>query len=77
MTNPTPALAAVLALLPCPFCGGKAKLLDHRKYKDMDEILVECQECGATTEPSTGPYSDPDTAAARWNRRAPGGAMND
>jgi len=50
------------SLLPCPFCGGDARLID-----DLVVAFVECSHCGATG--STSSYHS--GAIAVWNRRAP------
>ena len=44
----------VAALLPCPFCGGKAKLITDTHGPDF----VNCVECGVAVHPDM------------WNRRA-------
>lgn len=43
-------------LLPCPFCGGKAKLKNNHICKDMsfgiiyNEIYVSCENCNCQTK---------------------------
>ncbi len=53
-------------LLPCPFCGGEARIEQHEKGK----WLAFCGDVyGCGTE---GWYeSTPEEAIAAWNRRAP------
>jgi Lar family restriction alleviation protein len=51
-------------LLPCPFCGGKAHLVD------MGDAYVDCTTCGA--EGSWNSLGDTVAAIAAWNRRASG-----
>ena len=68
-------------LLPCPFCGGEAKLHDglinivpvideYGAYIDADlegtPAWVECTACGAAADG----FDDADEAVAAWNRRA-------
>lgn len=51
------------ALLPCPFCGGAARLVKWIR----PEKWVDCTECEAE-----GPVADtPEGAIAAWNRRVP------
>lgn len=48
-------------LKPCPFCGGKAILLDT-----VDgEYYVKCKKCGI----STPAWVRAETSMNRWNRR--------
>jgi Lar family restriction alleviation protein len=53
-------------LLPCPFCGGEARIEQHEKGK----WLAFCDDVyGCGTE---GWYEDtPEEAIAAWNRRTP------
>lgn len=54
-------------LLPCPFCGGAARIA-FEEY-DFNGAQIECKECHA----SGGHHSDDkhgDAAADSWNRRA-------
>lgn len=54
-------------LKPCPFCGGKAALLDARSYRRglvEDPYYVGC-ECGAQTYD----YDTPLKATEAWNTR--------
>ena len=49
-------------LLPCPFCGGEARL-----SQPIPEQCGMCRECG-----TIGPMArDADAAIAAWNRRTP------
>lgn len=59
-TNTTPAGAA-MELLPCPFCGGEAKLVERRHA----EAYVLCVKCGAVSDECSRAMS----AIAAWNRR--------
>lgn len=55
-------------LKPCPFCGGKAELLDGREISGLDPgFWVTCSQCGAE-----GPEYDSNGrqhAINAWNRR--------
>jgi hypothetical protein len=51
-------------LLPCPFCGGEARLIE------CGDAYVECSNCGS--EGSWNSLGRADLAIAAWNRRAPG-----
>lgn len=52
-------------LLPCPFCGGEAKLL-HSTSRDYWTYQVECTRCQAATASSKGR----GYAIEFWNARA-------
>ena len=57
-----------LKLLPCPFCGGEARL---RYLKPLG--WVQCKKCGATSAAVSDYYEETDgkgQAVAAWNRRA-------
>ena len=56
-TTMNPSLDGVLR--PCPFCGGKAKLL----YIYVHQVV--CEDCHA----STTFYQDENDAVAAWNGR--------
>lgn len=54
-------------LLPCPFCGGRARAYDYDTELDAWPVSCDNRECGAeVTDPNS-----PDAARARWNRRVP------
>lgn len=61
--------AGEVVLLPCPFCGGVAVVVNHRAYKS-----VECQVCYAEVQgQEIGDVEASElgeTAAAAWNKRA-------
>jgi len=55
-----------IKLLPCPCCGGKAKI--HKGlYRYFDFIAVICMECGlkTTDQPTI------EAAVDKWNTRKP------
>ena len=55
-------------LLPCPFCGGKAR---WRYQKPIGWVM--CKECGASSAALSDNYEEADCqqeAIAAWNRRA-------
>jgi len=54
-------------LLPCPFCGGEAKLNKEyeQEYATSTCCVVEC-DCGLITDI----YDDPEEAINIWNTRA-------
>jgi Lar family restriction alleviation protein len=66
-------------LMPCPFCGGEAKLHTYRTSEDSEGAHVECASCGARTEATDDAYGDAATARMIWNTRAartePAGAV--
>jgi len=59
-------------LLPCPFCGGKAKLARHENpnrhdiYGRPHIYSIDCMDCAAS---AVNRY-DRDVSIADWNRRA-------
>lgn len=61
----------MIELKPCPFCGGKAKLI----YIGFMSV-VKCQKCGAFGEVVPDYYEQGDgktEAIEAWNRRADNG----
>jgi Lar family restriction alleviation protein len=58
-------------LLPCPFCGGTAELVQWRDTLDPHATWIHCIDCDVMTES----YHHEDAeqakrlAAAVWNRR--------
>jgi hypothetical protein len=57
------------ALLPCPFCGGKAQL--QEKHGSREWWMVRCERylCGGTT----WAMDDLLKAVGAWNQRLPNG----
>lgn len=53
-----------IELLPCPFCGGEAKL--HHNLL-TDKFKVWCSKCDCRTDV----YSDKEEAIRKWNTRKP------
>ena len=82
------APVTVTALLPCPFCGGEARLwpVIMPFDADCDSITVQCSECdviGADVlvdQDVHGPWDLPDLEAeaiAAWNTRTQSAAASD
>jgi Lar family restriction alleviation protein len=57
-------------LLPCPFCGGKAKLRTGRAAEDAEYAQVTCGGCSTSTDFFEDAYAPTEDAAHAWNRRA-------
>lgn len=56
----------MIDLKPCPFCGGKAKIVTHFFYNLMPTYGVECICCGA----KSSQFNDTEERAAeKWNLR--------
>lgn len=53
-------------LKPCPFCGGKADLVDYGLTGRMK--VVQCSDCGARTR-VFNPNVKRGNAIDAWNRR--------
>lgn len=61
------------SLMPCPFCGGEARLKKHQKLHQT--WYVQCHDCGIRTPNSTQAAYESWKAAMKapvnqWNRRA-------
>lgn len=58
-------------LLPCPFCGGKAKLIINMQ-SFVPYAMVQCENCSAKTKKivQSVDYCATDEAAKLWNQRA-------
>ena len=67
------------SLKPCPFCGGKALIVDECRYRDLYDdgcyvTYVRCSNCFARTNgvicgPYAARYCRDEIAASDWNRR--------
>lgn len=59
-----------IELLPCPFCGGEAKLIKRKSktgfYPSGGTYYVHCKKCLITTQPR----NNADNVIKAWNRRA-------
>lgn len=60
------------SLMPCPFCGGEARLKKHQKLQQT--WYVQCNDCGIRTPNSTQAAYESWKAAMeapvnQWNRR--------
>jgi Restriction alleviation protein Lar len=64
----TDAMQVKEALLPCPFCGGKARVAEG-----CDEYWIACMSCQA----SSCLRNNIQASAAAWNTRAPSPAALD
>lgn len=53
-----------MTLLPCPFCGGAAKL-KVTAFSRPAQRWVECSDCGG----SSSAYVSAESAQAAWNSR--------
>jgi Lar family restriction alleviation protein len=55
----------------CPFCGGKATLIDAPESGNEGAVVVQCDSCGASGPCVFGVKDDPKPHAIEcWNRRA-------
>jgi Lar family restriction alleviation protein len=54
-------------LLPCPFCGGRAKWSDGEQKTKYGNEQVYCADCYA----SAAPEATKAEAAEQWNSRVP------
>jgi len=59
-----------IALKPCPFCGGKAKLCTGRAAEDAEFAQVICTDCRVQIDYFEDAYAPTADAVAAWNRRA-------
>ena len=53
-------------LKPCPFCGGKAELINRKRYALPNECYVLCLNCGAS---SGADYDETKNVIKQWNTR--------
>jgi len=59
-----------VALLPCPFCGGKADYFANGSLSQPD-IIVHRVLCNCEMQPFTDWRATKSEAIAAWNRRTP------
>lgn len=60
-----------IKLKPCPFCGGKARLLSEMRFGKQKKVwFVACGGLGCGVMPETIDADTPQEAAEIWNRRA-------
>ena len=52
-------------LLPCPFCGGEAKLIENNHYTDIHSVI--CKNCYIESDR----YCTQEKAIRAWNTRKP------
>ena len=50
-------------LKPCPFCGGKATIMENNHYTDMWTVM--CKNCYSEIDR----YHTKESAIEAWNRR--------
>ncbi len=61
-------------LKPCPFCGGTARLKEHRFYYDKDSSFSDCSygiRCSNCFAESYQFHQSKEKAIEAWNRRVP------
>lgn len=56
-----------IKLLPCPFCGGEARLRGERYFQPNVRRNVICKECFS----NSGWYKTDEEAIKAWNTRKP------
>ena len=59
-----------IKLKPCPFCGGKAKLLKDEFGSTPDWWYAACRNLDCRVHAETTDRPTPQEAAEIWNRRA-------
>lgn len=73
-------MATTFKLLPCPFCGGQARVRVEQKNRTY---YIGCAKCGARSRAvGRRPWHDTvyiaqGTAAKLWNERVKGESDND
>lgn len=62
-------------LKPCPFCGGKANLIENHICGGKDYSYVTCESCHVRTQQYTVSvrFCPNDEATKAWNRRSDDG----
>lgn len=64
-----------IKLKPCPFCGGKAKIVEDEWYGSNGRSIsytVRCDNISCDMESSTGYVDDEERAIKKWNTRYEG-----
>ena len=61
------ALASVAKLMPCPLCGGSAKIIGAHVCLFMSNMEAVCEVCGLSTK--SGQFMDERRLIAFWNSR--------
>lgn len=68
--NEEKSLDPLLALSPCPFCGGRPELHSFPDSEDSIHCWVKCQTCGALSGESLAESTpDQEFAITAWNTR--------
>lgn len=57
-------------LKPCPFCGGRARLVTAQVAEDSMCAYASCTKCGVQSEVFEDAYAPIYDAVAAWNHRA-------
>jgi Lar family restriction alleviation protein len=57
-----------MELKPCPFCGGKAEVVDNEYFVDVSCAHIHCRGYAASLM-----YNNKKEAIEAWNRRADNG----
>lgn len=57
-----------IELLPCPFCGGEAKI---NRMPHLWEYSVQCNDVDCIVHPETEGYEKREEAIEAWNTRKP------
>lgn len=59
------------SLLPCPFCGGAARINTYRVAEDAMGVRISCRSCYCATTEFEDAYAPVGDATHAWNRRSP------
>ena len=62
-------MTVTVKLLPCPFCGGKARIKHLYVGKEPTHSKVECSKCHVKTDFYLYEYGERNVTKV-WNRRA-------